>query len=61
MWQRYMQKYIYIVIHDVVSRVMSFARNIIGLDRWMNVSLVIKLSLKIGMGMDNPVTGLTIK
>ena len=56
-----MQKYIYIVIHDVVSRVMSFARNIIGLDRWMNVSLVIKLSLKIGMGMDNPVTGLTIK
>ena len=31
-----MQKYICIVIHDVVNRVMSFARNIIGLDRWIN-------------------------
>ena len=60
-----MQKYTYIVIYDEVSRVMSFARNIIGLDRLMNkyyfVSLVIKFSRKIGMGMDNPATGLTIK
>ena len=56
-----MQKYVHIVIHDVVSRVISFARNIIGLDRWKNISLVIKFSLKIGMEMDNPVTGLTIK
>ena len=55
-----MQKYVYIVIHDVV-RVMSFASNIIGLDRWIYISLVIKFSLKIGMGMDNPETGLTIK
>ena len=55
-----MQKYVYIVIHDVV-RVMSFASNIIGLDRWIYISLVIKFSLKIGMRMDNPVTGLTIK
>ena len=39
----------------------SFGRNIIGLDRWINISLVIKFSLKIGMGMDNPVKGLTIK
>ena len=31
-----MQKYVYIVIHDVVSRVMNFARNIIGLDSQMN-------------------------
>ena len=55
-----MQKYVYIIIDDVV-RVMSFASNIIGLDRWIYISLVIKFSLKIGMGMDNPVTGLTIK
>ena len=53
-----MKKYIYIVIHDMVSRVMSY---IIGLDRWINISLKIKFSLKIGMGMDNSVTGLTIK
>ena len=52
-----MQKYVYIAIHDVVSRVMSIARNIIVLDRWINISLIIKFSLKIGMGMDNPVTG----
>ena len=39
----------------------SFARDIIGLDRWINISLVIKFSLEIDMGMDNPVTGLTIK
>ena len=56
-----MQKYAYIVIHDVVSTVMNFARNIIGLDRWINISLVIKFSLKIGTEMDNPVTCLTIK
>ena len=56
-----MQKYVYIVIHDVVSRVMSFGMNIIGLDRQINISLVIKLSLKIGMGMGNPVTGSTMK
>ena len=31
-----MQKYVYIVIHDMVSRVRSFARNITGLDRSMN-------------------------
>ena len=31
-----MEKYVYIVIHDVFSRVMSFAMNIIGLDRKMN-------------------------
>ena len=30
-----MQKYIYIVIHDVIIRVMAFAKNIIGLDRWI--------------------------
>ena len=50
-----------------MMRVMSFARNSldIGLDRLINkyyfISLVIKFSLKSGMGMDNPVTGLTIK
>ena len=27
----------------------------------MNISLIIKFSLKIGMEIDNPVTGLTIK
>ena len=56
-----MQKYVYIVIYDVVNRVVSFARNIIGLDRWINISSVIKFSLKIDIGMDNPVTGSTIK
>ena len=52
-----MQKYVYIGIHDVVSRVMRSARNIIGLDRRINIRLVIKRNLKTGMGMDNPVTG----
>ena len=53
-----MQKCTHIVIHGVFRRVMSFARNIIDLDRWINnISSVIKFSLKIGMGMDNPVTG----
>ena len=56
-----MQKYVYIVIHNVVNRVMNFARNIIGLDSQMNISLVINFNLEIGMAMDNPVTGLTIK
>ena len=56
-----MQKYAYIVIHDVVSKVISVARNMIGLDSSMNISLVIKFILKIGIKMDNPVTGLTIK
>ena len=56
-----MEKYAYILIHDVVSKVMNFARNIIDLDRWINIYLVIKLSLKIGMRMENPVTGLTIE
>ena len=42
--------------------VISFARIIIGLDSQMNkLSLVIKLSLKIGMGIDNRVTGLSIE
>ena len=41
-----MQKYIYTVMHDVVSRVMSFARNIIGLGRLMNL-LSIKTVLKL--------------
>ena len=31
-----MQKYIFIVNHDVVSRFTSFARNTIGLDTKMN-------------------------
>ena len=57
-----MQKYVYIVIHDVVCRVMRFARNIKGLDSQKNkYQFAIKFSLKIGMGMDNPVTDLTIK
>ena len=57
-----MQKHVYIVTHTVVSGVISFARKIIGLDSYMNkFSLATKFSLKIGMGMDNPVTGLTIK
>ena len=56
-----MQNYVSIVIHDAVSQVVSFARNIIVLDRWINISLIIKFSLKIGRGIDNPVTGLTIK
>ena len=55
-----MQKHEHIVIHNVVSRVISFARNIIGLDRGINISLVIKFSLKIGMGIVNPVTSLII-
>ena len=37
-----MQKYRYIVMNDVVSRVMSFARDIIG--RLMNICLALKLS-----------------
>ena len=45
----------------MVSRVIRFVRDIIGLDRWINIVLVIKFSLKIGMRMDNPVTGLAIK
>ena len=36
-----MQKYIYIVMNDVVSRVMSFARDI---GRLMNICLALKLS-----------------
>ena len=40
-----MQKYVCIGIDNVVSRVMSFDRNIIGLDRGINISLAIKLSL----------------
>ena len=57
-----MQKYVYTVIHDVVCRVMSFVRNITGLDSQKNkYQFLIKFSLKIGMGMDNPVTDLTIK
>ena len=31
-----MQKYIYIVVHDVVSMIISFVRSIIGLDSYMN-------------------------
>ena len=45
----------------MVSSVMNFAKNIKGLDRWINISLAIKFSLKIGMGMDNSLAGLTIK
>ena len=30
-----MQKYVHIIIHDVCCRVMSFAKNIIGLDSQM--------------------------
>ena len=56
-----MQKYVYILIHNVVSRVMSFVKNIIDLDRWISISLVIKFHLKIGMGMDNLITSLIIK
>ena len=55
-----MQKYVYIVIH-VVGRVTSFGRNTRFRFRWINISLVIKFSLKIGRGIDNPVTGLSIK
>ena len=41
---------------------MRFAWNIIGLDRSMNKSQFSnKFQSSIGMGMDNPVTGLTIK
>ena len=40
---------------------MSFARNIADLDRWINISLVIKFSLNISMRMDNAVTSLTTK
>ena len=56
-----MQKYVSIVIHNVVSRVISFVRNIIDLHRCINISLVIKFSLKTGMGWNNPVIGSTIK
>ena len=57
-----MQKHVYIAIHDVVSGVISFARNIKGLDRYINnFTVVTKVCLTIGMGIDNPVTGLTIK
>ena len=48
----------------MASRVISFARNIIRLDSQINdinISLVITLSVEIGIGMDNSVTGLTIK
>ena len=34
-----MQKHIYIAIYEVVSGVMSFERDIIGLDRQINISL----------------------
>ena len=40
---------------------MSFSRNIVGLDGRINIGLVIKCSVKIGMGMDDHVTDLTIK
>ena len=57
-----MQKHVYILINDVVSGVMNFTWNITGVDSYMNnISLVIKFLLKIGMGMNNPVTDLTIK
>ena len=59
--QNYVQ-FMYIVIHDVAGRVMIFAKNTIGLEvTWINSSLVIKFNFKISMGMDNPVTCLTIK
>ena len=48
----------------MASRVISFARNIIRLDSQINdinISLVITLSVEIGIGMDNSATGLTIK
>ena len=61
MQQEWYAKNTYIVIHDVVARVIGFARNIIGLDRWVNIILVMKFSCEIDMGMDNPLTGLTIK
>ena len=56
-----MQKYVFIVIHKAVSRVMSFARNIIDSYSQMNKNqLVIKFNLTTRMVMDNAVTGLTI-
>ena len=45
----------------MVSRVINFVRNIIDLDRLINIRLATKSSLKIGMGMDNAVTALIIK
>ena len=59
-----MQKYVYIVIHGVASRFLRFARNIIRSDSQTNdikISLVITFSVEIAIGMDNSVTGLTIK
>ena len=38
-----MQKYIYIVIYEMVSRVMSFERDIIGLDTQIKISLSNKI------------------
>ena len=54
-------RYTLLLMMWLVWLVVSFARNIVGLDRWINISLVIKFSLKIGIGIDNPVTCLTIK
>ena len=54
-----MKKYIYIAIHDMVSRVMSY---IIGLDSQMDkYQFKNKIQSENWHGMDNSVTGLTIK
>ena len=52
--------YIFNIIHDVVSSVITFAISR-QLDEMNKYQLNKKFSLKIGVGMDNPVTGLTVK
>ena len=53
-------KYVFIVIHDVVSRVKRFGRNIIGLDSLMNKYQFSNKSSSENW-YENPLTGSTIK
>ena len=44
--------------NDVIRVICKNIIDIIGLDRWINIIVVIKFSLRIVMGIDNPVTSL---
>ena len=64
MQQGWYANHVYIVIHDVVMQGYEFFQEYHRsrqLDEYINISLVIKLSPKVGMVMNNPVAGLTIK
>ena len=56
-----MQKYVHIVIMMWLVGLWVFPGiSQIQIVRWINNCFVIRFSLKIGMGIDNPVTGSTI-